>query len=101
MYYIENKRISYVRVVQPGWTANTAATNALRQKAPAICRSARKSAITVAMWTVGGVEGEGPADALERQTPGDHRIIIHIFIVIEVNKPVMQRLPEDGKSNRG
>lgn len=33
--------------------------------------------------------------------PGNHGIIIHIFIIIVVNEPVTQCLPEDSKCNHG
>ena len=45
--------------------------------------------------------GKRPDDPLERQTLGNDRIIIHIFIVVVVNKLVMQRLAENGKGDCG
>ena len=34
-----------------GWMAKTAATKALRQRAPVICRRSRKSTMTDAVWS--------------------------------------------------
>ena len=39
--------------------------------------------------------GERPDDPLERQTPGDHRIFIHITIVVVIDELVTQRLAEN------
>ena len=51
---------------------------------------------------VGGMDmGKCPDDPLERQALGDHRIIIHVILVVVVNKLVSQRLAENGKRDRG
>ena len=47
-------------------------------------------------WT-----GKSPDNPLLRKTLGDHRIFIDIIVIVEVNEPVMQRLAENGKSDRG
>ena len=50
---------------------------------------------------VGGMDvGERPDDPLERQSPGDFRVIIHVIVVVVIDKVVPQRLPENGKRDR-
>ena len=45
--------------------------------------------------------GERPDNSLERQPPGDHWIIIHIMIVVEVNELMAKSLAENDKRDRG
>ena len=105
--------------------AKTAATKALRHRAPVIWRRTRKSRIAVARvkedigemmsariqtikltvqhmgnpgqrMPVGGMEmGEGPDDSLDRQTARDLRILIDIVAVIKIDELVMNRLAKD------
>src|SRR4051812_9063791 len=39
--------------------------------------------------------GEGPSNALERQTIVDSRILANVIVVIVVNEPMAKRLAED------
>ena len=53
------------------------------------------------MPVVGMNAGESPNYPLQRQTPGNLRVFIHIIIVVIVNELVNHRLAENGKGDRG